>query len=139
MGYDLEGIKPKNKKGEYFYNNVWYWRPLWAFICEITPELSKRDCERGQYNAGLVIKGKKHKAIIRSLREYLANSENEKFEPLIEKAIGEQIERTFNQVSRILEMEKNGRKVTIDMSSWGIKNVKNFLEFCENNEGFEIW
>lgn len=137
MGYDLEGIKPKNRKGKYFYNNIGYWRPLWAFICEITPELSKRDCEIGQYNDGHVIKGKKHKAIIRSLKEFLANPEDEKYEPLIEKVVGEQFKLTVKQITGMIDLSKH--KVTIDIGALDIENVKNFLEFCENNEGFEIW
>jgi hypothetical protein len=27
MGFDLYGVEPANKTGEYFRNNSWYWRP----------------------------------------------------------------------------------------------------------------
>jgi hypothetical protein len=28
MGMDVYGKEPKSDKGEYFRNNVWWWRPL---------------------------------------------------------------------------------------------------------------
>lgn len=33
MGMDIIGKAPKNETGEYFRNNVWWWRPLWDY-CE---------------------------------------------------------------------------------------------------------
>lgn len=51
MGFDINGLAPKNEKGKYFRNNVWYWRPLWDFIYSFAPDiLSAQDYERGQYN-----------------------------------------------------------------------------------------
>ena len=32
MGMDLFGIKPTEKEGEHFRNNVWWWRPLAEFV-----------------------------------------------------------------------------------------------------------
>ena len=37
MGMDLDGKKPLNKAGEYFRANIWFWRPLWSYCCEISP------------------------------------------------------------------------------------------------------
>jgi hypothetical protein len=39
MGMDVYGNNPISEKGEYFRNNVWWWRPLWDFCEEIAPEL----------------------------------------------------------------------------------------------------
>ena len=36
---DVYGNNPISEKGEYFRNNVWWWRPLWDFCEEIAPEL----------------------------------------------------------------------------------------------------
>lgn len=33
MGMDVFGVAPRNETGEYFRNNVWWWRPLWDY-CE---------------------------------------------------------------------------------------------------------
>lgn len=34
MGFDIFGLSAASKKGEYFRNNVWWWRPLAAYIVE---------------------------------------------------------------------------------------------------------
>lgn len=31
MGMDVMGRAPTSEEGEYFRNNVWWWRPLWDF------------------------------------------------------------------------------------------------------------
>ena len=37
--------------GVYFRNNVWWWRPLWQFVCErLDDVLTDEDAERGCYN-----------------------------------------------------------------------------------------
>ena len=39
MGMDVYGKKPKGEKGDYFRNNVWWWRPLWQYCASSAPEL----------------------------------------------------------------------------------------------------
>lgn len=39
MGMDVIGVNPASEKGEYFRNNVWWWRPLWEYCCHVSPEL----------------------------------------------------------------------------------------------------
>lgn len=39
MGMDVYGNNPTSERGEYFRNNVWWWRPLWDFCEEIAPEV----------------------------------------------------------------------------------------------------
>lgn len=50
MGMDVIGVSPRTESGEYFRNNVWWWRPLWDYCCEVAPDL----CEgvSGHYNDG---------------------------------------------------------------------------------------
>jgi hypothetical protein len=50
MGMDVYGNNPISEKGEYFRNNVWWWRPLWDFCEEIAPELTQG--VNGHYNDG---------------------------------------------------------------------------------------
>ena len=57
MGMDVYGKKPKNKDGEYFRANVWYWHPLWQY-CEIKhPTLANEDkVPYGHANCGSGLK-----------------------------------------------------------------------------------
>lgn len=38
---DVYGRMPIDGKGEYFRNNVWWWRPLWDFIAQVDELYSK--------------------------------------------------------------------------------------------------
>jgi hypothetical protein len=51
MGMDVYGINPKNKEGEYFRNNVWWWRPLWNYCLETYPKIAGK-VEHGHTNDG---------------------------------------------------------------------------------------
>jgi hypothetical protein len=51
MGIDVIGRKPTSKEGEYFRNNVWWWRPLADYCMEIALDIAAR-CEGWHYNDG---------------------------------------------------------------------------------------
>lgn len=51
MGMDVYGEAPANETGEYFRANVWNWRPLATYCCEIAPEITSR-CTYWQSNDG---------------------------------------------------------------------------------------
>ena len=51
MGMDVYGKNPENESGEYFRNNVWWWRPLAEYVCSIAPDITKH-CEYWQTNDG---------------------------------------------------------------------------------------
>lgn len=51
MGMDVYGISPSSVEGEYFRNNVWWWRPLWHYVEINFPELSSK-VPNAHYNDG---------------------------------------------------------------------------------------
>jgi hypothetical protein len=58
--------------GSYFRNNVWWWRPLWEFVCNTCGDiLSNEDMESGGYNDGHIIDGDKAIAISNRLNELI--------------------------------------------------------------------
>jgi hypothetical protein len=42
MGMDVYGKAPQSEKGEYFRNNVWWWRPLWGYCEENHADLADK-------------------------------------------------------------------------------------------------
>lgn len=50
MGMDVYGKAPTSKRGKYFRNNVWWWRPLWDYCLETVPVARK--VENGHSNDG---------------------------------------------------------------------------------------
>lgn len=51
MGMDVYGTQPTSKTGEYFRNNVWWWRPLADYVRQIAPEITAA-CVYWQSNDG---------------------------------------------------------------------------------------
>jgi len=53
MGMDVYGNSPTSERGEYFRNNVWWWRPLWEYCCEVGHKIIDEDlATNGHYNDG---------------------------------------------------------------------------------------
>jgi hypothetical protein len=54
MGMDVIGNNPTTDKGEYFRNNVWWWRPLWEYCCEAGEKIISDDiAQGGHFNDGV--------------------------------------------------------------------------------------
>jgi hypothetical protein len=51
MGMDVYGTEPIDPKGEYFRNNVWWWRPLWDYCITHHPDPAAK-VENGHSNDG---------------------------------------------------------------------------------------
>ena len=53
MRMDVIGINPAAEAGEYFRNNVWYWRPLWNYVIDVARDIVNDDVANGcHYNGG---------------------------------------------------------------------------------------
>jgi len=50
MGMDVFGRQPTTEQGEYFRNNVWWWRPLWNYCLTVAPDLCSK--VSGHFNDG---------------------------------------------------------------------------------------
>ena len=63
-----ESVNP----GAYFRNNVWWWRPLWSFVCEHCHDiLTQEDMNNGSYNDAHIISRRKAEAIAQRLEKLL--------------------------------------------------------------------
>jgi hypothetical protein len=47
---DVIGKNPSTKRGEYFRNNVWWWRPLWIYCSGVTADAAQ--VKHGHTNDG---------------------------------------------------------------------------------------
>jgi len=81
MGFDLHGIEPTNEKGEYFRNNVWWWRFLWSYMCDMANDiLDEKDQVAGGFNDFHVITEDKALAIADKLDLLIKEGEVKKRE-----------------------------------------------------------
>ena len=122
MGFDIIGIKAKSEKGEYFRNNVWYWRPLWTYICnECDDILTIKQAEGGCFNDGVKISKAKAEKIAKRLNERLNDGSIDLHKAGYDGHVEESNE----------EWPKN--------YPFTVENVCKFIDFCEQSGGFEIY
>ena len=58
--FQLQDEYQLNNPGDYFRANVWYWRPLWEYVCDVCDDiLTEKDMEGGAFNDGYEISNDK--------------------------------------------------------------------------------
>jgi len=81
MGMDVFGKNPTAEVGHYFRNNVWWWRPLWDYCCEVGAEVITDElAENGHYNGGAGLDEDDAKALADILLTELAEGRTEAYE-----------------------------------------------------------
>tara|TARA_R110002020_G_scaffold16028_3_gene56862 strand:- start:7775 stop:8239 length:465 start_codon:yes stop_codon:yes gene_type:complete len=112
----------RDESGGYFRNNVWWWRPLWHFVCGVCDDiLTEEDRNAGEFNDGHHITDKKAKAISKRLFKMLDNGEVKKYE------------EGYREYIESLEEGSWNKSYPFD-----IDNVRAFATFCSKCGGFEI-
>ena len=108
--------------GHYFRNNVWFWRPLWMFVCKNCSDiLSEKNMEMGTYNDGHKISKTKATRIGKRLKKLLRDGTAKDFEKLNNS-----------------EFDSDGNKIEVSYPFY-TDNVEVFAEFCLNSGGFRIY
>ena len=162
MGFDISSTgNHKTPKGEYFRNNVWWWRPLAQYIIDYTNCVSEKDAEKWGYNDGHEVSEAEAKAIAKQLRHLIKTGHARKHENEYEKerkkaeAFNNKIEKQLNALQEKIgkdiapnDYSKEDKKKWDDLYEkkiWGanypfsVNNVAEFAEFCEDSRGFKIW
>jgi hypothetical protein len=84
MGFDVYGKSPKNEKGQYFRNNVWWWHPLWEYCLnthsEITSKVLNGHSNEGDgldssdaYKLGILLRQDYHSGFAKDYEQKYAN------------------------------------------------------------------
>jgi hypothetical protein len=165
MGFDLYGSNPKTEKGEYFRNNVWWWRRLAEFVCEYTGVVDDKDKERWQFNDNHHVTAQEAKEIAKQLRYLIKTGQVAKYEEQVRKEM-EEAEVRNKKVQKLLDKLKakaiemtNNKDISPreypspldekweklwhmqdgrDSYPFNKNNVEEFIKFCEDSNGFSI-
>lgn len=134
MGFDLNGLKAKSEKGEYFRANCWWWRKLWDFTYSICQDIIKEE----EYQSGHMNDGQKFDKI-----------RTDAIVARIQSAIDSGKAATYatETKTRIKEAKKNnkGLKAGNKGYDWAeaypftVENLKDFQKFLKESGGFEIY
>ena len=147
MGFDLIGVKPASKKGEYFRNNIWWWRPLASYVvarCDITDE--------GWFeNSGHEVPARKAQRIAHTLYDLLLSGDVQTYAMQYQKDLDalpdEQCNICHGSGVRADEFVQGtcnacggkGTVVAWDKNyPFSEENVREFAEFCRESGGFSI-
>ena len=166
MGFDLYSLgNHKNKNGEYFRNNVWWWRRLADFVCEHTGVIEEEHKREWQSNGGHEVNEEQATQIAKQLKALIKDGTVSKVIQECEKET-EEAERNNKFVDKCHEMlrvkvEKEVGKTNLapaeypkdDHDTWSwiqskydyassypftMENVEEFIKFCEDSRGFRI-
>ena len=113
--------------GVYFRNNVWWWRPLWEFVCmQCSDFMTDKQKLGGAYNDGKLIDQETAAKIGTKLEILLKDGTVKRWEKHI---------KTRNE-----DLSKSKDEDTRFMSNYPFSqdNVENFAKFCLESGGFEI-
>tara|TARA_R100000700_G_C3163799_1_gene139279 strand:+ start:514 stop:1143 length:630 start_codon:yes stop_codon:yes gene_type:complete len=164
--FELQDEYQNMNPGNYFRNNVWWWRPLWDFVCHHCHEvLTQEDMNAGCYNDNHLISKAKSIKIAKILKEAIETEETKIFCEEHEKRM--QIAKKHN--AQIEIEQEDLRQIAIDITGdseiypakypkklrkkfdelvdskdwassypFSIDNVKGFIKFAEQSGGFTI-
>ena len=163
--FQLDDIVKEGNPGRYFRNNVWWWRPLWSFVCHYCADfLSVADAEAGSFNDGRKISKTKAVKIGKRISELLADGTIDKEEREYELAkakadvINKEVQEKLDELKKTVK-EKTGKDLDptnypepyktewddiYGSKSWDSDypfrkdNLENFAKFCLESGGFEI-
>jgi hypothetical protein len=151
MGFDLYGLAAKSKKGEYFRNNVWFWRPLAEYVLDNAdiPDSEARDWD---YNNGTQVSQETAIRIADMLDCLITGGHTGWYE----EEYRARLAALPDEVCRIckgtgvrddvyVKGTCNGCAGQGRVKNWmrnypsTVENVQEFAKFCRESGGFEIW
>ena len=163
--FELKDQYQTDNPGDYFRNNVWWWRPLWNFVCNSCDDfLTEKDMEKGYYNDDRKISKTKSLKIARRLSKLIADGTVDTIEreSTLEIAKAEahnkEVRKEMDAISDACQKEHGKMKApayypepyktkwndAYAKEDWTSSypfykdNVKVFATFCQQSGGFTI-
>ena len=113
--------------GVYFRNNVWWWRPLWDFVCMHCGDfISDEQARGGSYNDG------------KEIDQETAAKIGTKLKILLEDGTVDRWEEHIKERNNELKKSKDKDERFMGSYPFAKHNVENFSEICLQSGGFNI-
>ena len=163
--FELKDNYETDNPGSYFRNNVWWWRPLWDYVCNICEDFMTHDeMNAGCSNSGFEISEEVALKISKRLSEEIGNGNVDKValehetKRLQEKAHNKEVRKELDKITEACQKEHGKDVVPANYpepyyTQWNEcyakeifsanypfskENVENFATFCQQSGGFEI-
>ena len=113
--------------GVYFRNNVWWWRPLWDFVCmHCNDFMTDEQATGGSYNDG------------KEIDQKTAAKIGTKLKILLEDGTVDRWEEHIKERNEELKKDEDEDKQFFGNYPFRRDNVEHFAKFCLESGGFEI-
>ena len=159
--FELQDKYQTDNPGDYFRNNVWWWRPLWQFVCTSCDDfLTDNDMQKGSSNSGEEISNTKAVRIGKRLSQKIADGTADMVYRRYElasaraKVHNDSVEKQMDKISKKCKKEhgkdlapkdypepyktqwneKYATKSWDDSYPFNKENVENFAKFCLESE-----
>ena len=151
--WEKQNTYQSENKGVYFRNNVWWWRPLWMYVCQACDDvLTEEDCTSGHHNDGHLITEAQCEVIARRLKLALDNGLVEEYKNSRETYLDSLEQVTCHCCEGTGEgahysegeptchvCEGTGKKDSGEKSyPFSVENVEEFVGFVSESGGFRI-
>lgn len=134
MGMDVFGKAPKSEAGTYFRANIWSWRPIHELI-EQANVLPQKIVENMGFNDGAGPDEQQALLLAAQLETMLEGMDDEH-----EFMLSSEID---GPVAVMLAQFKDQGVEIISprgpVYSAGVDHVREFIQFCRDSGGFEVW
>jgi hypothetical protein len=134
MGMDVYGRAPKSDAGEYFRANVWSWRPIHELI-EKTRVLPPEMVYEMSFNDGAGPNNTQALLLADALEEMTKKMDDDNTFMLTSEIDG--------PVAAILsQFQEQGMQIVSPRGpvyQAEVSHVREFIEFCRESGGFEVW
>jgi hypothetical protein len=146
MGFDVYGRAPRSKKGEYFRNNVWWWRPLADYVL-YRVDIPESDSVEWHSNGGYEVSAESAAKIAERLTGLLKEGEvaafaRERKDHLrnlpVEQCAVCKGKRRHGAIDCVHCGGKGRVRPWATNYPFTAKNVADFAAFCRESGGFTI-
>ena len=116
--------------GFYFRNNVWWWRPLWDYVCTVCDSvMTEYQKERGEYNDGYEFDAELTAKMVELLDADIAKNGHHQYE---KEHLADQAEAKKQEESGEID------KAWVCSYPFDPKNVESFTNFLRYSGGFQV-
>jgi len=142
----FEDVNP----GNYFRNNVWWWRPLWHYVCQVCDDiLTGEDMNGCTDNSGYKIDETKALQIGIRLHAAVYDGSAQEWKEGYDKEVAQLPKepcfrcngnnRGHNKKKDCKPCDKTGERENFQANyPFDVENVKAFATFCVESGGFEV-
>jgi len=148
--WEEEDLYQNANPGNYFRNNVWWWRPLWDYVCKHSEDiLTEKDMNGCTDNSGYRIDADKALRIGIRLHTHVLDGTAQEWKEGYDKEVAELPKepcfrcngdnRGNNKKKEFNSCDKTGERENWAASyPFDVENVKAFAKFCVESGGFEV-